>query len=74
MKNIKDIIIGIFTVIGVLALVTGFTNKVVENEVGTYQIEIESIENGWGTLYRLNTKTGEIVKIKQSALEKIKIN
>jgi len=26
MKNLKDIIIGIFAVIGVLALVTGFTN------------------------------------------------
>jgi len=26
MKNIKEIIIGIFAVIGVLALVTGFTN------------------------------------------------
>ena len=73
MKNIKQIIIGSFAIIGILTIITGFNTKIQENEVGTYQIEVESIEGGWGSLYRLNTKTGEIVRIKQSALEKIEI-
>ena len=73
MKNIKQIIIGSFAIIGILTIITGFNTKIQENEVGTYQIEVEYIANGWGSLYRLNTKNGEIVRIKKSTLEKIEI-
>jgi len=73
MKNIKNIIIGIFAFIGVLVIITGLTNNTVQNDAGTYQIIIESTDSGWGTLYRLNTKTGEIKKIKQSTIEKIEL-
>ena len=40
MKNIKDIVIGIFAVIGFAAIVTGFTNEaeVSESMNGTYEL------------------------------------
>mgnify|MGYP006127485653 CR=1 FL=1 len=38
MKNIKEVIIGVFAVIGFAAILTGFTNEVEVNETqsGTY--------------------------------------
>ena len=72
MKNIKSILIGGFAVIGFMIIITGFTNQVEGNEVGTFQIS--GAGYGGGVLYRLNTKTGAIVEIKQSNIDKVNLN
>ena len=77
MKNIKEIIIGIFAVIGVLALVTGFTNNT-ENAVQTTTPEShvwtfsEPIPHkGYITkIYVLNKVTGEVRYYSKSEQEK----
>ena len=65
MKNMKDIIIGIFAVIGVLALVSGFTNNT-ENAVQTTTPESHVwqgiIEANDGRMHLYNKKTGEVRK------------
>lgn len=72
MKNIKSILLGGFAVLGFMTVITGFTNQVESNEVGTYQIS--GAGYGGGVLYRLNTKTGDIVEIKQSNIDKVNLN
>ena len=42
MKNIKDIIIGIFVVIGFTAIITGFTNEE-ESIIQPYEFEIVTV-------------------------------
>ena len=70
MKKLKNIIISTFAVLGLIAIVSGFSaNKYQENEVGTYQIAGAGAYGG--VLYRLNTKTGDIIEIKQSNIDKI---
>ena len=67
MKNIKDIVIGIFAVIGVLALVTGFTNNT-ENIVQTTTPEshvwsfhtVSGVEGN--NAFAINKVTGEVRK------------
>jgi len=60
MKNIKDIVIGIFAVIGFTAIVTGFTTEsnqehtVPESHVWEMHTETE------GRAYTLNKVTGEV--------------
>ena len=68
MKNLKEIIIGIFAVIGVLALVTGFTNNT-ENAVQTttpeshiWELYLAERENADDRVYLLNKATGEVRK------------
>ena len=57
--------------IGVLSLlssVSGNISNKQQNEVGTYQIAVSSDQNA---LFRLNTSTGKIVRIKKSNIKKI---
>ncbi len=69
MKNLKEIIIGIFAVIGVLALVTGFTNNT-ENVVQTTTpeshvwkaIQVSPSTDGIGRMFAINAITGEVRK------------
>lgn len=60
MKNIKDIMIGIFAVIGFGAIVTGFTNEAQQ----TPESHVWSVECLTGTTegrcYEYNKVTGEI--------------
>ena len=65
MKNIKDIVIGIFAVIGFAAIVTGFTNEAAE-EIDpqypeTHVWEMYRIPDD-GITYTLNKATGEVRK------------
>jgi hypothetical protein len=60
--------------IGVLSLlssVSGNISNKQQNEVGTYQIAVSSDQNA---LFRLNTSTGKIVRIKKSNIKKIDLN
>ena len=73
MKKLKNIVISTFAVLGLVAIVSGFSAiSSQENEVGTYQIT--GAGSYGGTLYRLNTKTGDIVAIKQSNIDKINLD
>ena len=76
MKNIKNLIISIFAIIGLYAILiaTSSSSNLNQdtNEVGTYQIT--GAGSYGGVLYRLNTKTGEILEIKQSTIDKINLN
>ena len=63
MKNIKDIVIGIFAVIGFTAIVTGFTNEAgQEPTFGTPESHVWDIHiKETGTVYFMfNKKTGEL--------------
>tara|TARA_B110000444_G_C18360849_1_gene375913 strand:+ start:185 stop:430 length:246 start_codon:yes stop_codon:yes gene_type:complete len=62
MKNIKDVIIGVFAVIGFAAIVTGFTNEAgQEPTFGTPESHVwEFSMREIGTAYFMfNKKTGE---------------
>jgi len=61
-----------FTVIGIITIITGFTNQIENNEIGTYQIS--GAGYGGGKLYRLNTKTGDVVEIKLSNIDKVDLD
>ena len=68
MKNIKDIVIGIFAVIGFGAIVTGFTNEaeqehtVPESHVWELQIAHSNAGASGGRAYLVNKVTGEVRK------------
>ncbi len=71
MKNIKDIVIGIFAIIGFTAIVTGFTNVKDERisqsssilaSPETHVWEVVPVGNQAGFL--LNKKTGEVKALK----------
>ena len=56
MKNIKDVIIGVFAVIGFAAIVTGFTNEAVQEH--TVPESHVWVLNDKGYLF--NKQTGEV--------------
>tara|TARA_B100001175_G_scaffold121723_1_gene103654 strand:- start:1054 stop:1293 length:240 start_codon:yes stop_codon:yes gene_type:complete len=65
MRNIKDIVIGIFAVIGFASIATGFTNEAAE-EIDPQYPESHVWEMyrtpGDGITYTLNKATGEVRK------------
>tara|TARA_Y100000768_G_C23842629_1_gene616911 strand:- start:496 stop:726 length:231 start_codon:yes stop_codon:yes gene_type:complete len=62
MKNIKDIVIGIFAVIGFATIVTGFTNETSDPQYPESHVwEMYRIPSD-GITYTLNKKTGEVRK------------
>ena len=62
MKNIKDIVIGIFAVIGFATIVTGFTNETSDPQYPESHVwEMYRIPSD-GITYTLNKKTGEDYK------------
>ena len=64
MKNIKDIVIGIFAVIGFAAIVTGFTNEaeVSESMNGTYELH----NSPDGKVILLDSSTGEAFTVEEN--------
>ena len=68
----KNLLLYSLATIGVVALFISTTTKST-NDVGKYQITDVSAGIHYG-LYRLNTTTGEIVKIKMSNLVKINLH
>ena len=77
MKNIKDITISIFAIIGFIALVTGFTNKTETQEpqninYGTPEShvwEAYGAEGSWGWV--LNKQTGEVFGVDANKKAKV---
>ena len=74
MKKLKDFLTISLAFIGLVSLLfsvsSSLSNKQ-QNEVGTYQIAVSSDQNA---LFRLNTSTGKIVRIKKSNIKKIDLN
>ena len=64
MKNIKEVIIGVFAVIGFAAIVTGFTNEVEVNETqsGTYILH----NSPDGKVILLDSSSGEAITIEEN--------
>jgi|TARA_B110000438_G_scaffold299005_1_gene348322 predicted small secreted protein len=62
MKNIKDITISIFAVIGFVSVVSGFTNNNNQGEVGAYQVAITNVADS-GNIREIiiDTRTGEVI-------------
>ena len=67
MKNIKDITISIFAIIGFVAIITGFTNEGEQQTTfGTpvshvYEFSPVFVKVGNPKIYKLNKVTGEVV-------------
>ena len=66
----KDLLLYSLAIIGACAL---FVSAIPDstNQVGTYQIEISDSQNA---LFRVNTVTGDIDRIKKSNISKIDVN
>ena len=62
MKNIKDITISIFAVIGFVAIITGFTNNQAQQTTPESHIWEGIIEQNDGRMHLYNRKTGEVRK------------
>jgi len=71
MKNIKDITISIFAIIGFVAIVSGFTNNETENQqtYGTPESHVWELQTAnsnagvsGGRTYLVNKVTGEVRK------------
>ena len=58
MKNLKDNIIGLFAIIGVMVLLMGNNNLQNNNE--NYKISPIPLNNGSTNVYLLDTKTGKV--------------
>ena len=71
MKNIKDITISIFAIIGFVAIVSGFTNNETESQQmnGTPESHVWELyrQADSSYAYLLNKKTGEVRKYQSSA-------
>ena len=63
--QIKDIVIGIFAVIGFIAVVMGFTNETApQQNCGTpeshvYEMITINVGGSYGAIYKINKRTGE---------------
>ena len=66
----KDLLLYSLAIIGVCALFVSAI-PVSTNQVGTYQIEISDSQNA---LFRVNTITGDIDRIKKSNISKVDAN
>ena len=69
MNNIKDIVIGIFAVIGFAAIVTGFTNETSDPQYP----ESHVWEIGSGNELIYNKQTGEVRKIYATYMETLEL-
>ncbi len=79
MKNIKEITIGLFAVIGFISIITGFTSEKTYNS-SQYSIpesHVWSIQNptddGRNRVYCINAITGEVREIKLGGLIDLKV-
>jgi hypothetical protein len=67
MKNIKDITVSIFAIIGFAFLLSSFTTNGAEQQVyGTPESHVWELVIGDGTVYSLHRQTGEVRKYANS--------
>tara|TARA_B100001121_G_C18510561_1_gene536470 strand:+ start:267 stop:497 length:231 start_codon:yes stop_codon:yes gene_type:complete len=73
MKNIKDIILSIFAIIGLVALLTGASIQ--ERQIGKYQIDCEfrTSDTSRPHCVTLDTETGEIFQTQIIRLNDFKV-
>ena len=75
MKNIKDITISIFAIIGFVAIIWGFTNQAEQSTQPTYGTpeshvwEAVGAEGSWAWL--VNKKTGEVLGLDANKRAKV---
>ena len=62
MKNIKEVIIGVFAVIGFAAIVTGFTNEAEQEHTVPESHVWEMVVSSNAVSYLYNKQTGEVRK------------
>ena len=65
MKNIKDITISIFAIIGFVAIISGFTNQAEQSTQPTYgtpESHVWELQTDNSYAYVLNKQTGEVRK------------
>ena len=67
MKNIKQTIIGVFAIIGVLAILTGSTNTTPQPTYGTPESHVWSYSGHNYQGFLVNAKTGEAKGIRWNA-------
>ena len=63
MKNIKDITLSIFAIIGFISIITAFNTQPQQETHGTPEShvwEMYSPNSGHATIYLLNKQTGEV--------------
>lgn len=76
MKNIKEITISIFAIIGFFTIITGFTNNTetaTQQTYGTPESHVwEMMQTSSASVVTLNKKTGEIRYVKTSGYEVIR--
>ena len=65
MKNWKDKILGMFAIIGVMALLMG---NYAQQPKGVWEMHITNYNSGGGVAYSINTETGEVRKYNKEAL------
>lgn len=73
MKNIKDIVIGLFAVIGFTAIITGFTNEAEQQVIHTSP-ESHVWEIGSDNALIYNKQTGEVRKIYGTYMETLELS
>ena len=77
MKNIKDIIIGVFAVIGFAAIVTGFTNEAEQEhtvpESHVWEVVVAERNNADDRMYMYNKITGEMRKYSSKGMSNGKL-
>ena len=77
MKNIKETIIGVFAVIGFLAIVSGFTtnNATQQPTYGTPEShvwDLKATNSGSIAMYAINKVTGQVKYIKSGDSQTVK--
>ncbi len=77
MKNIKQITISVFAVIGLIATITGFTNEkaTYSNQYSIPESHVWSIQmstDGANRVYSINAITGEVREINKANYKTLK--
>ena len=67
MKNIKDVTISIFAIIGFVAILSSFTNQTQEPKYSDLSV-LQSLGHVW--VYVLDSETGEVYQTKHYTNEK----
>ena len=72
MKNIKQTIIGVFAIIGVLAILTGSTNTTPQPTYATPESHVWEIAefNNKGFVYMYNKQTGDVRVMISTSMKK----
>ena len=71
MKNIKDITLLVFAIIGFIMILSSFNNQS-QNDIGRYDISTTMRQSGFIFETVIDTKTGDIVERNNVSIQKYK--